>query len=61
MESIPSPTRPARPCEVPSWRTAVVEIREALAKADRIVDQAIDKQVAAEIDREAALAKASTS
>ena len=39
--------------------TAVVEIREALAKADRIVDQAIDKQVAAEIDREAALAKAS--
>ena len=34
--------------------TAVVEIREALAKADRIVDQAIDKQVAAEIDREAA-------
>ena len=41
--------------------TAVVEIREALAKADRIVDQAIDKQVAAEIDREAALAKASAS
>lgn len=40
--------------------TAVVEIREALAKADRIVDQAIDKQVAAEIDREAALAKASS-
>lgn len=41
--------------------TAVVEIREALAKADRIVAQAIDKQVAAEIDREAALAQASTS
>jgi uncharacterized membrane protein len=39
--------------------TAVVEIREALAKADRIVEQAIDKQIAAEIDREAALAKAS--
>jgi uncharacterized membrane protein len=41
--------------------TAVVEIREALAKADRIVDQAIDKQIAAEIDREAALAKESLS
>jgi uncharacterized membrane protein len=39
--------------------TAVVEIREALAKADRIVEQAIDKQIAAEIDREAALAKES--
>jgi uncharacterized membrane protein len=39
--------------------TAVVQIREALAKADRIVDQAIDKQIAAEIDREAALAKES--
>ena len=39
--------------------TAVVEIREALAKADRIVEQAIDKQIAAEIDREAALAKSS--
>ena len=39
--------------------TAVVEIREALAKADRIVEQAIDKQVAAEIDREAAAAKES--
>jgi uncharacterized membrane protein len=39
--------------------TAVVEIRKALAKADRIVEQAIDKQIAAEIDREAALAKAS--
>jgi uncharacterized membrane protein len=38
--------------------TAVVEIRTALAKADRIVEEAIDKQVAAEIDREAAAAKA---
>jgi uncharacterized membrane protein len=38
--------------------TAVVEIREALAKADRIVEKAIDKQLAAEIDREAARAKA---
>ena len=37
--------------------TAVVEIREALDKADRIVEQAIDKQMAAEIDREAAAAK----
>ena len=37
--------------------TAVVEIRAALAKADRIVDQAIDKQIAAEIDREATAAK----
>jgi uncharacterized membrane protein len=39
--------------------TAVVEIRAALAKADRIVEQAIDKQIAAEIDREAAAAKES--
>jgi uncharacterized membrane protein len=39
--------------------TAVVEIRKALAEADRIVEQAIDKQIAAEIDREAALAKES--
>ena len=39
--------------------TAVVEIREALAKADHIVDQAINKQMAAEIDREAARAKES--
>jgi uncharacterized membrane protein len=39
--------------------TAVVEIREALDKADRIVEQAIDKQMAAEIDREAAAAKES--
>jgi hypothetical protein len=37
--------------------TAVVEIRAALDKADRIVEQAIDKQIAAEIDREAAAAK----
>ena len=39
--------------------TAVVEIRQALAEADRIVTKAIDKQLAAEIDREAALAKES--
>jgi uncharacterized membrane protein len=38
--------------------TAVVAIREALSKADRIVEKAIDKQLAAEIDREAAQAKA---
>ncbi len=37
--------------------TAVVEIEKALAKADKIVSQAIDKQLAAEIDREAAAAK----
>ena len=39
--------------------TAVVEIRKALAKADRIVDKAIDEQLAKEIDREAAAAKES--
>jgi len=39
--------------------TAVVAIREALAQADRIVTKAIDKEIAAEIDREAAAAKAS--
>jgi uncharacterized membrane protein len=39
--------------------TAVVAIREALAKADRIVTKAIDEQLAAEIDREASLAKES--
>lgn len=39
--------------------TAVVEIQRALAKADQIVTQAVDKQIAAEIDREAAAAKAS--
>ena len=39
--------------------TAVVEIQRALAEADRIVTKAIDKQIAAEIDREAALAKES--
>jgi uncharacterized membrane protein len=39
--------------------TAVVEIEKALAKADRIVTKAVDKQVAAEIDRDAAAAKAS--
>ncbi len=37
--------------------TAVVEIRAALAEADAIVEKAIDKQIAAEIDREAAAAK----
>lgn len=37
--------------------TAVVEIEKALAKADRIVSKAVDKQLAAEVDREAALAK----
>jgi uncharacterized membrane protein len=40
--------------------TAVVEMRKALAKADRIVEQAVDKQLAAEIDREAAAAKAAS-
>ena len=40
--------------------TAVVEIRKALAKADRIVEEAVDKQLAEEIDREAALAKAAS-
>ena len=39
--------------------TAVVEIEKALAKADQIVTKAVDQQVAAEIDREAATAKAS--
>ena len=38
--------------------TAVVEIRNAMAKADRIVEKAIDEQTAKEIDREAAAAKA---
>jgi len=37
--------------------TAVVAMREALAKADRIVEKAIDQQLAAEIDREATAAK----
>jgi uncharacterized membrane protein len=41
--------------------TAVVEIQQALAKADEIVTRAVDKQIAAEIDREAASAKASLS
>lgn len=41
--------------------TAVVEIQRALAKADQIVTKAIDKQLAAEIDREAAMAKESLS
>jgi uncharacterized membrane protein len=39
--------------------TAVVEIRNAMAKADRIVEKAIDEQLAKEIDREAAAAKES--
>ena len=37
--------------------TAVVEVRAALAKADAIVTKAIDKQLTAEIDREARRAK----
>jgi uncharacterized membrane protein len=41
--------------------TAVVEVEKALAKAERIVTKAVDKQMAAEIDREAALAKESLS
>ena len=41
--------------------TAVVEVRKALAEADEIVTKAVDKQIAAEIDREAARAKASLS
>src|SRR5262245_61299249 len=41
--------------------TAVVEIRKAMAKADRIVEEAVDKQLAAEIDREAAAEKAAAS
>lgn len=38
--------------------TAVVEIERALDKADAIVAKAVDKQLALEIDREAAAAKA---
>ena len=38
---------------------AVVEIRKALLKADRIVEKAIDEQLAREIDREASAAKES--
>jgi uncharacterized membrane protein len=37
--------------------TAVVAVRDAMARADRIVEKAIDEQLAAEIDREAAAAK----
>jgi uncharacterized membrane protein len=37
--------------------TAVVEIEKALAKADRIVTKAVDKQIVAELDREAAASK----
>jgi uncharacterized membrane protein len=39
--------------------TAVVAMREALAKADKIVTKAIDQQLALEIDREADLARQS--
>ena len=39
--------------------TAVVEIQKALAQADAVVTKAVDKQLAAAIDREAALAKES--
>jgi uncharacterized membrane protein len=39
--------------------TAVVEIEKALSQADQIVSRAVDKQVAAEIDREAGMAKES--
>jgi uncharacterized membrane protein len=38
--------------------TAVVEVRKALAKADRIVQDAVDKELAKEIDRQSAAAKA---
>jgi uncharacterized membrane protein len=41
--------------------TAVVAIRDALDKADRIVEKAIDQELAAEIDREAAAAKEAAS
>ena len=41
--------------------TAVVEIREAMAKADSIVTKAIDKQLAEQIQREADLEKESLS
>jgi hypothetical protein len=37
--------------------TAVVEIEKALAKADRIVTKAVDKELTKEIDREAEVAK----
>jgi uncharacterized membrane protein len=37
--------------------TAVVEIQRALDQADEIVAKAIDKQLAADIDRQAAMAK----
>ena len=41
--------------------TAVVAVREAMAKADKIVEKAVDQQLAAEIDREAANEKAAIS
>jgi uncharacterized membrane protein len=37
--------------------TAVVEIEKALAKADKVVSKAVDKEIAAEIDREAQMEK----
>jgi uncharacterized membrane protein len=37
--------------------TAVVEVQKALAKADQIVTEAVNRQIADEIDREAARAK----
>jgi uncharacterized membrane protein len=37
--------------------TAVVEIEKALSKAEQIVSREVDRQVAAEIDREAEMAK----
>jgi len=37
--------------------TAVVEIEKALAKADRIVTEAVDRELVKEIDREAEMAK----
>lgn len=39
--------------------TAIVEIEKALGDAERIVNRAVDKQIAAEIDRQARLAKES--
>ena len=38
--------------------TAVVEVQKALAKADKIVTDAVDKELAKDIDRQAAAAKA---
>jgi len=41
--------------------TAIGEIEKALGDAERIVNRAVDKQIAAEIDRQARLAKKSHS